>query len=81
MKKLLATFIFLFLAFESGFSQCAMCRATLETSISNGNSTELASTLNFAILYLLALPYVLVIGTGLFVYKKARKAGEGLLLK
>lgn len=41
------------------FAQCAMCRTTVESSISEGRST-IATGLNTGILYLLMAPYVLV---------------------
>ena len=67
--------IALIVSYGTSFAQCAMCRATLETSVSNGESLEMASTLNFAILYLLALPYLLALVIGLLWYKKARGKG------
>jgi len=69
------------LTFGKIYAQCAMCRATLETSVSNGDSTTLASTLNFAILYLLALPYLLVFTIGFLWYRKSRKGGGYMMSK
>jgi len=58
---------------STSFAQCAMCRATLETNVSNGSQVELASTLNFGIMYLFAAPYVLVAAVGFLWYKQSRK--------
>jgi hypothetical protein len=41
------------------FAQCAMCRATLENNLSNGNP-GIALGINFGILYLLFAPYAAV---------------------
>lgn len=41
------------------YAQCAMCRATLENNVSNGE-IGIASKLNFGIMYLFVMPYLLV---------------------
>jgi len=43
----------------ASFAQCAMCRATLENNLSNGN-VGLAAGINFGILYLFLAPYLFV---------------------
>ncbi len=40
-------------------AQCAMCRATLENNVSNGN-IGIAAGINFGILYLFFAPYLAV---------------------
>ncbi|MFM1811025.1 MAG: hypothetical protein RLZZ382_2250 [Bacteroidota bacterium] len=40
-------------------AQCAMCRTTVESTVSNGRS-NIATGLNTGILYLLTAPYLLV---------------------
>lgn len=47
------------------YSQCAMCRASLESS---GNATQ-AEAVNDGIVYLMAIPYILVAVIGVFIYK------------
>lgn len=49
-------------------AQCAMCRAVVE---SEGNP-ESAEALNDGIVYLMAIPYILVAGLFFFIYKKMR---------
>lgn len=49
-------------------AQCAMCRAVLE---SEGN-TSTAEGINNGIVYLMAIPYLLVAGVFYFVYKKMK---------
>ena len=56
------------------YAQCAMCRATLETNVSNGSETVLAAKLNFGILYLFASPYLIIAVVGFFWYKNSQKS-------
>jgi heme/copper-type cytochrome/quinol oxidase subunit 2 len=55
------------------YSQCAMCRATLEST----GTKEQAESLNDGIVYLMAFPYIMVAVVGYVVYRmfnRARKA-------
>jgi hypothetical protein len=47
------------------FSQCAMCRAALESS---GNKTKVEA-INDGIVFLMAVPYILVAVIGFAIYK------------
>lgn len=58
----------------SSFAQCAMCRATLETNVSNGSETILASNLNFGILYLFSAPYLIIAAVGIFWFRRSQLA-------
>ncbi|MEP2059382.1 MAG: hypothetical protein ABJJ05_16340 [Maribacter litoralis] len=49
-------------------AQCAMCRAVLESE-STGKAAE---GINNGIVYLMAVPYVLVAGLFYFIYRKMR---------
>ncbi|MFX0555452.1 hypothetical protein ACOCEA_01560 [Maribacter sp. CXY002] len=49
-------------------AQCAMCRAVLESEES-GNAAE---GINNGIVYLMAIPYVLVAGLFYFIYRRMR---------
>ncbi|WP_093025250.1 hypothetical protein [Pustulibacterium marinum] len=51
-----------------GSAQCAMCRAVLE----NGDDTSQAEAINNGIVYLMAVPYVLVAGVVFIIYRKFR---------
>lgn len=53
-------------------AQCAMCRATVETSMADGNIT-IAAGLNMGIFYLLAAPYILISVIAYLWYKKSRE--------
>jgi hypothetical protein len=54
------------------FAQCAMCRATVETSMADGNVT-IAAGLNTGIFYLLAAPYIVISVIAYLWYKKSRE--------
>lgn len=47
-------------------AQCAMCRAVLESE----EGQTAAAGINDGIVYLMAIPYILVAGITFFIYKK-----------
>lgn len=49
----------------SANAQCAMCRAALESS---GNKTKVEAV-NDGIVFLMAIPYIIVAGIGFVIYK------------
>lgn len=49
-------------------AQCAMCRAVLES----GENTSVAEGINNGIVYLMAVPYILVAGLFYFIYRKMK---------
>lgn len=71
MKKLilLITFFTILLFPEVVEAQCAMCRAVLESE----DNIAVAEGINNGIVYLMAIPYVLVAGLFFFVYRKMKK--------
>jgi len=68
MKKIFALFVFALIS-VSGYSQCAMCKAAVE---SNGEAST-AAGLNAGILYLMFIPYLLIAAIAFFVYKHKKK--------
>ena len=76
IKAIILFLVFGLLSIGSSFAQCAMCRATLETNVSNGSQEQLASTLNFGIMYLFVAPYLLVATVGYVWYKKSRSSAK-----
>lgn len=56
----------------ASMAQCAMCRTQLENNVSNGDP-GIAAGINIGILYLLAMPYLLIMVIGYFWYKNSRK--------
>lgn len=69
MKAKLLILLLVLLVFPSVMdAQCAMCRAVVESEA--GGKT--AEGLNNGIVYLMAIPYVLVAGLFFLIYKKMR---------
>ena len=50
------------------FAQCAMCKASVESDLKNGGS--IGTGLNTGILYLMAIPYIILMVGGYFFFKK-----------
>jgi hypothetical protein len=55
--------------FNKATAQCAMCRASLESS----GQEKQAEALNDGIVYLMVIPYVLVAVAGFFIYRMYTK--------
>lgn len=66
MKHKIFFFLFSIFFFLETNAQCAMCRAVLESE--EGQNT--AEGINDGIVYLMAVPYILVAGIAYFIYKK-----------
>ena len=64
-QKILFLLFSIFLVLETS-AQCAMCRAVLESE--EGQAT--AESVNNGIVYLMAIPYILVGGIGFAIYWK-----------
>lgn len=81
MKKFLfLLFSFLFINFNNLVAQCAMCRATVENNVNNGE-IGIASSLNIGILYLFAAPYLIAMVIGILWYRSSKKQNRKLDLK
>lgn len=52
-------------------AQCAMCTLNAENSVKDGNTQ--GNSLNTGIFYLLAAPYLAVMGIGFIWYKRYRR--------
>jgi hypothetical protein len=72
MKKLILLFFLFSAAIFEVSAQCAMCRATLENNISNGN-IGIAAGINFGILYLFVAPYLAISALAFFWYRTSKK--------
>lgn len=70
-KRALIVYLFLFLiiGIEETYSQCSMCRAVLQSE--EGQAT--AKGINNGILYLMAIPYILVGIVGWKVFQILKK--------
>ncbi|MBT8326051.1 MAG: hypothetical protein KJO22_03510 [Bacteroidia bacterium] len=67
-RKLLVIFLVLFVSLNAE-GQCAMCRAVLES----GEDQSTAEGINNGIIYLMAIPYVLIGGILFYIYKTYSK--------
>jgi hypothetical protein len=56
-------------------AQCAMCRSTIESTISNGRS-NIATGLNTGILYLLTAPYLAVAAVAFLWFRQSKKVQQ-----
>ncbi|HCQ77626.1 MAG TPA: hypothetical protein DIV44_12535 [Leeuwenhoekiella sp.] len=72
MKRFLLTVLFIVVSFSAN-AQCAMCRAVLESETDN----SMAEGVNNGIIYLAAIPYLLMGGLIWFIYKSRKKANKG----
>lgn len=69
MKNKIISLFFVFICLPIiSFGQCAMCRAVLESEEGKGT----AEGINNGIVYLMAIPYILVGVLFYFVYKKMK---------
>jgi preprotein translocase subunit SecY len=70
--KIIVLFALSFL-FSLGVSaQCAMCRASVENNVSNGD-TSIGAGLNNGILYLVVMPYLMAGIIGYLWYRASKK--------
>ena len=56
-------------------AQCAMCTINAEQGTKNGNTQ--AKGINSGVIYLMAIPYLLISGMGVLWYMKYRKKSAG----
>lgn len=74
IKITLATFtglVLLFLSLDVE-AQCAMCKASIESSVKDGQPSPGAG-INNGILYIMGIPYMLIATAGFFIYKHNKK--------
>ncbi|CAN5386520.1 hypothetical protein BH10BAC4_BH10BAC4_10970 [soil metagenome] len=70
MKKLILLLLLIGITTSAG-AQCAMCRATLENNVSNGN-IGIAAGINLGIMYLFFAPYLAVGVIGYLWYRTSK---------
>jgi len=72
MKKYIILLILAVLVTIPAEAQCAMCRAVLESETDN----SIAKGVNNGIIYLMAVPYILMGGLIWYIYKSRKKADK-----
>ncbi len=75
MKKSLLTVVLMMLFLADTFSQCPMCKASVESSQSS-NTKSVGMGLNGGILMLLGAVYVILFTVGFLWYKNFKKSQE-----
>jgi len=70
-NKILIAVIMVFVFTNNAFSQCAMCKAVVETNLESGDTK--GAGLNDGILFLMAMPYIAIFIFGLFYYMQIKK--------
>ncbi len=63
-----AVLLLLFFNTANTFAQCAMCKSSVESDLAAGGS--IGGGLNTGILYLMAIPYVILMTGAYFFFKK-----------
>lgn len=72
IKRVFSLFAFFLLLPGISWAQCAMCRASVENNVSNGETT-VGAGLNMGILYLFVAPYLLAAIIGILWYRYSKK--------
>ena len=69
MKHRIFFFLFSLFFYLEGNAQCAMCRAVLESE----DGMKAAEGINNGIVYLMLIPYILIGGIGVIIYRKLKQ--------
>jgi len=72
VKSTILTALLIVFSVGYGMAQCAMCRATVENNVSNGDIT-VGAGLNMGILYLFSAPYIALAAIGFVWYRHAKR--------
>ncbi|MBK7914341.1 MAG: hypothetical protein IPJ80_12700 [Saprospiraceae bacterium] len=78
MKKfifIISIMLLFILMQQTGFSQCPMCKMAAESNMKSGGSV--GKGLNTGILYLLAMPYIIVTVLA-YLWKQNKQKGESI---
>ena len=74
MRKLISLFILFTLFTGKLWSQgCPMCKAAVESNLEAGGADTIGNGLNTGILYLMAIPYVMIMLIAVFWYRAKKK--------
>tara|TARA_B110000037_G_scaffold115918_1_gene133134 strand:+ start:643 stop:876 length:234 start_codon:yes stop_codon:yes gene_type:complete len=72
MKKAILILVLLVMVIIDAGAQCSMCGAVSEAAQKNGS--DVAEGLNAGILYLMGVPYVLLLGVGFLLFRKLKQS-------
>lgn len=62
-------FVLMIISNANSFAQCAMCKTSVESDLKNRGGS-IGTNLNTGILYLMAIPYVVLMVGGYFFFRK-----------
>jgi len=71
-KSIFLSLILIIFQLHVAIAQCAMCRASVESNVSDGD-TSVGAGLNMGILYLFVAPYLIMMTIGFFWYRSAKR--------
>ncbi|MEZ4720601.1 MAG: hypothetical protein R2813_01845 [Flavobacteriales bacterium] len=71
MKKALLFSVFILAMTIESWSQCSMCSAVAETAQKNGS--DMVEGVNAGILYLMGIPYALLLGVGVLLFRRLNR--------
>lgn len=80
MRVVVAILILFLTSTIEASAQCAMCRATLENNVSNGNP-GIALGINFGIMYLFIAPYLAITVIAYLWYRTSKSNARKELAK
>ena len=80
VRKITIALIALLICSSQAIAQCAMCRATLENNVSNGEA-GIGAGINFGILYLFVMPYIAISLVAYFWYKNSKNNASKIDLR
>lgn len=78
MNKIVITITLFILSIATSFGQCAMCKATLETKVGEESYVGVGAGINAGVLYLMFIPYLILIGIALFFRFKKKQAQNNI---
>lgn len=73
MKKVLIIILLALFNVGTAIAQCPMCKASVESNMKDGGEKVFGMGLNSGILYLMAIPYIMVVAIGFFWYRAKKK--------
>jgi hypothetical protein len=71
-RTLALILLFFFGLSDKLYSQCAMCKAVLESNMQSGEDA-VGQGINGGIMYIMFIPYILIAVVGYFLYKHYKK--------
>lgn len=80
LKYIVLSLILFFGVQVAVHAQCAMCRASVENNVSNGD-TSIGAGLNTGIIYLFVMPYLIATVIGVLWYRAAKKRKSKLVIR